>query len=83
MKRIYALILAAMLALAALTGCAGTGLYGADMTGNVSTTDNGRVNGGGYATDSAKPRRSTRTRRTTGQSSANKSTKTTGSAAIR
>lgn len=80
MKRIYALILAAMLALAALTGCADTGLYGADMTGNVSTTDNGRVNGGGYATDSVKPRRATRPHRTTGQARANNSTGTTGSA---
>ena len=48
MKRILALILAAMLSLAALTGCADTGMYG--PAGNVSTTDNGMVNGGGYAT---------------------------------
>lgn len=60
MKRISAIILAAMLALAALTGCADTGLYGysgyGDRPGNVSTTDNGRVNGRGYATTA--PRRS-------------------------
>ena len=48
MKRTLALIFAAMLSLAALTGCADTGLYG--PAGNISTTDNGRVNGGGYAT---------------------------------
>ena len=62
MKRTLALIFAAMLSLAALTGCADTGLYG--PAGNISTTDNGRVNGGGYATPPANGARRTDTART-------------------
>ena len=62
MKRTLALIFAAMLSLAALTGCADTGLYG--PAGNISTTDNGRVNGGGYATPPANGARRTDPRRT-------------------
>ena len=49
MKRIYSLIAVLMLA-ALMTGCANTvdrtvDRYDSDWRGNVSTTDNGRVNG--------------------------------------
>ena len=79
MKRTLALIFAAMLSLAALTGCADTGLYG--PAGNISTTDNGRVNGGGYATTApANGARRTDPRRTGRTSTARTNAGRTGAA---
>ena len=46
MKRTIALTLLVALLAAALSGCAGTNYgYGGEYRGNVSTTDNGYVNG--------------------------------------
>lgn len=53
MKRMIAVLMAAMMLTGVLTACSGTvGMGDGQAYGNVSTTPNGRVNGGGYESGS-------------------------------
>ena len=49
MKRVLSVLLIVVLSLTLLTACATDTMYG--RRGNVSTTNNGYVNGTGYSTD--------------------------------
>lgn len=50
MKRMIAVLMATLMLTGVLTACSGTiGMDDGQAYGNVSTTPDGRVNGGGYA----------------------------------
>ena len=52
MKRTIAVLMAVMMLVSILTACSGSvGMDDGRAYGNVSTTPNGRVNGGGYSND--------------------------------